>query len=90
MRGRIVGPRQRQRQRQRRVVVAAALVAAALAALVACAPTAPPGKLDATDDLAAHDPALVVDGDDWYVFATGAARGDGNIQIRRSLDQGLT
>lgn len=41
-------------------------------------------------DLAAHDPALVVDGDDWYVFATGSARGDGNIQIRQSDDLGHT
>jgi arabinan endo-1,5-alpha-L-arabinosidase len=43
-----------------------------------------------TGDLAAHDPAIVVDGDGGYsyVFATGSTAGDGNIQTRRS-DDGL-
>lgn len=64
------------------------LLAAAL--LLAGCSGAPAGKLDLTGDLAAHDPAIVVDGDNWYVFATGSARGDGNIQIRRSTDEGHT
>ena len=62
----------------------------ALALLLAGCSGSPTGKLELAGDLAAHDPAIVVDGDDWYVFATGSARGDGNIQIRRSTDQGHT
>jgi len=60
------------------------------AALLAGCATQPSGRLELAGDLGAHDPALVVDGDDWYVFATGSARGDGNIQIRRSADAGHT
>lgn len=58
--------------------------------LLAGCTAAPDEKLELSGDLAAHDPAIVVDGDDWYVFATGSARGDGNIQIRRSTDAGHT
>ena len=41
-----------------------------------------------TGDLATHDPALVAGGpgEPWYVFSTGSTEGDGNIQIRRSVD----
>ncbi len=69
--------------------LAAALAVAAAVLLAGCSAPAPE-RLELTGDLAAHDPALVVDGDDWYVFATGSARGDGNIQIRHSSDQGHT
>lgn len=64
--------------------MAARLAALALvAALTGCTAAAP---LELSGDLAAHDPALVIDGADWYVFATGSTAGDGNIQIRHSDD----
>ena len=72
-----------------RLAVAAFAAVATLGVLAGCAAPAPE-RLELAGDLAAHDPALVVDGDDWYVFATGSARGDGNIQIRRSDDAGRT
>ncbi|MEU0091987.1 arabinan endo-1,5-alpha-L-arabinosidase [Kribbella sp. NPDC006257] len=40
-----------------------------------------------TGDLTAHDPALIREGSQWYVFSTGdEAIGGGAVQIRRSSD----
>lgn len=40
-----------------------------------------------TGDVEVHDPTLVVDGDDWWVFSTGnLTKGLGAIQVRHSTD----
>lgn len=67
------------------VVVVAVVVGAGLV-LANRKPDTSPRAL--TGDLATHDPALVAGGpgEPWYVFSTGSTEGDGNIQIRRSVD----
>lgn len=49
---------------------------------------APPRMLELTGDLAVHDPALIRQGDTFYLFSTsgGGRRGGGIIPIRRSRD----
>ncbi|MEP6480272.1 MAG: arabinan endo-1,5-alpha-L-arabinosidase [Rhodoglobus sp.] len=66
--------------------LASTIAALFLLALAGCSATPP--ELTLSGDLAAHDPALVAhaDGGDWYVYSTGSAAGDGNIQIRSSPD----
>ncbi|WP_344058052.1 arabinan endo-1,5-alpha-L-arabinosidase [Microbacterium pumilum] len=59
-------------------------MAGALALLTACAGG---GARELSGDLAVHDPAYAVSGDEQYVYSTGnASTGDGNIQIRSSTD----
>ena len=71
----------------RRVAAAAALVV--VAALAGCA--AVPALPALSGDVFVHDPAYVrhADGGDSYIYSTGNGQlSDGNIQIRRSTDDG--
>ncbi|WP_112237694.1 arabinan endo-1,5-alpha-L-arabinosidase [Kribbella monticola] len=46
-----------------------------------------PGGGELTGDLTAHDPALIRDGGQWYVFSTGDERiAGGTIELRKSGD----
>jgi arabinan endo-1,5-alpha-L-arabinosidase len=47
---------------------------------------APPQLLELSGDLMVHDPAIIKDGDTYYLFYTGGARGQGVVTIRRSPD----
>ncbi len=60
--------------------------AAVLAVLAGCGGPAPAGvEVPVSGDIGVHDPALVVDGEDWWVFSTGnLTRGLGAIQVRHS------
>lgn len=81
---------------RRRTAIAAAAGLAAAAAVTATALWAPwtadpagATRVDATGDIAVHDPALVAgtQDHDWYVYSTGdVRRGLGAPQIRRSSD----
>jgi arabinan endo-1,5-alpha-L-arabinosidase len=64
----------------------AALVAAFLLLFTGTAQAAPAVPA-LSGDLRTHDPALIRDGSDWYVFSTGdPAVAGGAVQIRRSTD----
>ncbi|MCW4385212.1 arabinan endo-1,5-alpha-L-arabinosidase [Salinibacterium sp. SYSU T00001] len=56
-------------------------------ALTACSTGPQHESLELSGDLTTHDPALAIEGDDWYVYSTGnGAVADGNIQVRHSDD----
>ncbi|MEU4390233.1 arabinan endo-1,5-alpha-L-arabinosidase [Kribbella sp. NPDC023855] len=68
----------------------AALAAAALLLLTSTAHAEPMRERAVpvlSGDLRTHDPALIQDGSDWYVFSTGdPAVAGGTVQVRRSTD----
>ena len=76
------------RTRRARALAAAVGSALLLGVLAACTggPRTTAVDLPLTGDLRAHDPALVRDGADWWVFSTGDTQGAGAIQVRHSDD----
>ena len=46
----------------------------------------PPELLELTGDLTVHDPAIIKQGESYYLFCTGGARGQGVVTIRTSPD----
>jgi len=65
----------------------AALVTGVSCRSVAIRPAPPAAKvLDLTGDLAVHDPAIIRQGDTFYVFCTGGPRRGGILPIRCSKD----
>ncbi len=64
-----------------------AMAAAILLLMTGTAQAKPARESALSGDLRTHDPALIRDGSDWYVFSTGdPAVGGGAVQIRRSTD----
>lgn len=56
-----------------------------VAALAGCGAEPAGVEVPVSGDITVHDPTLVVDGDDWWVFSTGnLTKGLGAIQVRHS------
>ncbi|WP_426593787.1 arabinan endo-1,5-alpha-L-arabinosidase [Cellulomonas sp. McL0617] len=73
----------------RRLTAASVACGAAVVALLAACSSSDPvagTAVPVTGEIEVHDPALVVDGDDWWVFSTGnMTKGLGAIQVRHSV-----
>jgi beta-glucosidase len=54
--------------------------------VVASSAAGTPQMLELSGDLSAHDPAIIRQGDTFYVFCTSAGRGSGIIPIKQSKD----
>jgi arabinan endo-1,5-alpha-L-arabinosidase len=70
-------------------LICAVVLLAALVGLVSCRSTqiqAEPEVLDLHGNLGVHDPAIIREGDTYYVFSTGGGRRGGIIPIRCSKD----
>jgi len=63
------------------------LYASSIASLaVSPAKAKPPTLLNLSGDLTVHDPAVIKEGDIFYLFCTGGSRGQGIVPIRTSPD----